>query len=57
MVLKTADVVHMKNASIKEEITEKKTANDVSFYKGKKGRKLIAVELAPPLGIDDEMYV
>ena len=35
-------------------ITEKKTANDVSFYKGKEGRKLIAVELAPPLGIDDE---
>ena len=54
MVLKTADVVHKKNASIKEEITEKKTANDVSFYKGKEGRKLIAVELAPPLGIDDE---
>ena len=54
MVLKTADVVHMKNASIEEEISEKKTANDVSFYKGKEGRKLIAVELAPPLGIDDE---
>ena len=54
MVLKTADVVHKKNASIEEEITEKKTANDVSFYKGKEGRKLIAVELAPPLGIDDE---
>ena len=44
----------MKNASIKEEITEKKITNDVSFYKGKEGRKLIAVELAPPLGIDDE---
>ena len=54
MVLKTADVVHKKNASIEEEISEKKTANDVSFYKGKEGRKLIAVELAPPLGIDDE---
>lgn len=32
----------------------KENCNDVSFYKGKEGRKLIAVELAPPLGIDDE---
>ncbi len=37
-------------------ITEKKKApkKDNSFFAGKKGKKLIAVELAPPLGSDDE---
>lgn len=35
----------------KEEITPKK---DSSFFAGKRGKKLIAVELAPPLGSDDE---
>lgn len=36
--------------------TEKKalTLSDASFYAGKNGKKLIAVELAPPLGSDDE---
>lgn len=37
-------------------ITEKKKVpkKDGSFFAGKKGKKLIAVELAPPLGSDDE---
>lgn len=36
--------------------TEKKKApkEDNSFFAGKEGKKLIAVELAPPLGSDDE---
>ncbi len=54
MVLKTADVAHVKKFSADEETAEEKTVIDASFYKGKKGRKLIAVELAPPLGVDDE---
>lgn len=36
MVLKTADVVHKKNASIEEEITEKKTAMMFLSIKEKK---------------------
>lgn len=35
----------------KKEILPKK---DYSFFAGKEGKKLIAVELAPPLGSDDE---
>ena len=54
MVLKTADVAHVKKFSADEETAEEKTVIDASFYKGKEGRKLIAVELAPPLGVDDE---
>lgn len=36
-----------KNADIKQK-------KDTSFFAGKEGKKLIAVELAPPLGSDDE---
>ena len=54
MVLKTADVAHVKKFFADEETAEEKTVIDDSFYKGKEGRKLIAVELAPPLGVDDE---
>lgn len=54
MVLKTADVAHVKKFFADEETAEEKTVIDASFYKGKEGRKLIAVELAPPLGVDDE---
>lgn len=38
-------------AEDRKEITQKK---DSSFFAGKTGKKLIAVELAPPLGSDDE---
>ena len=38
-------------AEDRKEITKKK---DSSFFAGKAGKKLIAVELAPPLGSDDE---
>lgn len=54
MVLKTADVAHVKKFFADEETAEEKTVIDASFYKGKEGKKLIAVELAPPLGVDDE---
>lgn len=54
MVLKMADVPYMKKFLADEENTEENTVIDASFYKGKEGRKLIAVELAPPLGVDDE---
>lgn len=33
---------------------ENPAKKDVSFFAGKEGKKLIAVELAPPLGSDDE---
>ncbi len=33
---------------------EKAQINDSAFFAGKEGKKLIAVELAPPLGSDDE---
>lgn len=32
----------------------KKAPENTSFFKGKEGKKLIAVELAPPVGSDDE---
>lgn len=35
-------------------ITEESSKEDKSFYKNKNGKKLIAVELAPPLGCNDE---
>lgn len=54
MILKTADAAYMKKFLADEETAEEKTVIDASFYKGKEGRKLIAVELAPPLGVDDE---
>lgn len=38
-------------AEDRKEITKKK---DSSFFAGKTGKKMIAVELAPPLGSDDE---
>ncbi|MGN0432416.1 MAG: bifunctional homocysteine S-methyltransferase/methylenetetrahydrofolate reductase [Lachnospiraceae bacterium] len=38
-------------AEDRKEITKKK---DSSFFAGKAGKKMIAVELAPPLGSDDE---
>lgn len=34
--------------------SDKKPKTDSSFFAGKAGKKLIAVELAPPLGSDDE---
>lgn len=34
--------------------TEKAIPKDASFFAGKQGKKLIAVELAPPVGSDDE---
>ncbi len=42
----------MKSRSIQVKDTEKE--KDSSFFAGKEGKKLIAVELAPPLGTDDE---
>lgn len=35
-------------------LDEQPTVKDNSFFSGKNGKKLIAVELAPPLGSDDE---
>ncbi len=43
---KTASIVSVENQVVPKE--------DNSFFAGKEGKKLIAVELAPPLGSDDE---
>ena len=43
---------HEERAAVKE--TEKAAPRDASFFAGKQGKKLIAVELAPPMGSDDE---
>ena len=43
-----------KAASVSVKHTEKAPVQDTSFFAGKAGKKLIAVELAPPLGRDDE---
>ena len=42
----------MKNRTVPVKNTEKQ--KDSSFFAGKEGKKLIAVELAPPIGTDDE---
>ncbi len=41
-------------ASVIEEKKSKNPVKDMSFFAGKSEKKLIAVELAPPLGSDDE---
>lgn len=43
-----------KTELIADENNNKIIKNDSSFFAGKEGKKLIAVELAPPLGTDDE---
>lgn len=43
-----------KTASVTSAEKENVTKKDSSFFAGKDGKKLIAVELAPPLGSDDE---
>ena len=54
MTVETAGVPHSRAINADNEEEEKKISIDSAFYKGKEGRKLIAVELAPPLGVDDE---
>lgn len=43
-----------KEVTVVPETKETVTKKDSSFFSGKTGKKLIAVELAPPLGSDDE---
>lgn len=43
-----------KSTGIINDNHETTTKQDSSFFEGKEGKKLIAVELAPPLGSDDE---
>lgn len=43
-----------KEVTVVPETKETVTKKDNSFFAGKTGKKLIAVELAPPLGSDDE---
>ena len=43
-----------KEVTVVPETKETVTKKDSSFFAGKTGKKLIAVELAPPLGSDDE---
>lgn len=43
-----------KTTSVVYAVKETAAKEDSSFFEGKEGKKLIAVELAPPLGCDDE---
>ena len=54
MTALTAEVSHSRDIKHDNEEQGDRTFIDCAFYKGKEGRKLIAVELAPPLGVDDE---
>ena len=54
MTAVTAEVPHARVVKQDNEEQKKSNSIDCAFYKGKEGRKLIAVELAPPLGVDDE---
>lgn len=54
MTALTAEVSHSRDIKHDNEEQVDRTFIDCAFYKGKEGRKLIAVELAPPLGVDDE---
>ena len=54
MTALTAEVPHFHDVRHDNEEQGNRAFIDCAFYKGKEGRNLIAVELAPPLGVDDE---
>lgn len=54
MADKVSAVPYVKKEVSADEAQKESAAIDEAFYKGKEGRKLIAVELAPPMGTDDE---
>lgn len=54
MTVLTAEVPHFHDVRHDNEEQGNRAFIDCAFYKEKEGRKLIAVELAPPLGVDDE---
>lgn len=54
MADKISAVPYVKKEISADEAPKESTAIDEAFYKGKEGKKLIAVELAPPMGTDDE---
>jgi len=53
MADKISAVPYVKKEISADEAPKESTAIDEAFYKGKEGKKLIAVELAPPMGTDD----
>ena len=54
MADKVSAVPYVKKEISADEAPKESAAIDEAFYKGKEGKKLIAVELAPPMGTDDE---
>ena len=54
MADKVSAVPYVKKEIPADETLKESAAIDAAFYKGKEGKKLIAVELAPPMGTDDE---
>lgn len=54
MADKVSAVPYVKKEISADEKPKESAAIDEAFYKGKEGKKLIAVELAPPMGTDDE---